>query len=47
MKLIRENSEKQVSKLEAKLTVADALNEAYSCPGECNVCDNCQGSVTH
>ena len=47
MKLIRENSEKQVSKLEATMTNADVLKEAYSCPGECNDCDNCQGSVTH
>ena len=47
MKLIRVNSEKQVSKLEATMTNADVLKEAYSCKGECNDCENCQGSVTH
>jgi hypothetical protein len=47
MKLIRENSEKQVSKLDATMNVAEVLNEAYSCGGECNDCDNCQGPITH
>ena len=47
MKIIRQNSEKQVSKLNAEMTCADALKEAYACPGECNDCDNCGGSVTH
>ena len=47
MKLVRPNSEKQVSKLDAKMTNVDALKEAYACPGECNDCDNCQGPITH
>ena len=47
MKLIRENSEKQVSKLNATMNIADTITEVNSCQGECYDCENCQGSITN